>query len=45
MGYNRADFVRIKAEYLEKYLKARSDADLRAQEVYLIIYFRERHLR
>ena len=35
MGYNRADFVRIKAEYLEKYLKARSDADLRAQEVYL----------
>ena len=37
MGYNRADFVRIKAEYLEKYLKARNDADLRAQEVYLKI--------
>lgn len=37
MGYNRADFVRIKAEYLEKYLKARSDADIRAQEIYLRI--------
>ena len=37
MGYNREDFVRIKAEYLKKYLKARSDADARAQEIYLRI--------
>ena len=37
MGYNRADFIRIKAEYLKKYLKARNDADLRAQEIYLRI--------
>lgn len=35
MGYNREDFIRIKAEYKEKYLKARADADMRAQEVYL----------
>lgn len=35
MGYNREIFVRIKAEYLEKYLKARASADCRAQEVYL----------
>ena len=37
MGYNREDFVRIKAEYLKKYLKARNDADVRAHEVYLRI--------
>ena len=34
MGYNRADYVRIKAEYSEKYLKARSLADDRKFELY-----------
>lgn len=34
MGYNRADLVRIKGEYLEKYLNARRLADLRCVEIY-----------
>lgn len=37
MGYNREDLIRIKAEYLEKYQKARRSADLRAEEVYIKI--------
>ncbi len=35
MGYNRDDLIRIKAEYREKYQKARRNADMRADEVYL----------
>ena len=34
MGYNREDYVRIKAEYTNKYLKARQQADDRCFEVY-----------
>ncbi len=34
MGYNRDDLIRIKAEYREKYQKARSDADMRAEKIY-----------
>ncbi len=34
MGYNREDYVRIKAEYTNKYLKARQEADARRQEIY-----------
>ncbi len=34
MGYNREDYVRIKAEYTNKYLKARQAADARRQEIY-----------
>ena len=34
MGYNRDDLIRIKAEYLEKYQKARTAADMRASEIY-----------
>ncbi len=34
MGYNRADLIRIKGEYHEKYLNARKLADLRCLEVY-----------
>ena len=34
MGYNREDYVRIKAEYTNKYLKARQEADSRRQEIY-----------
>lgn len=34
MGYNREDYVRIKAEYTNKYLKARQEADNRRQEIY-----------
>ena len=34
MGYNREDFVRIKAEYSEKYRKARENADARKLELY-----------
>lgn len=37
MGYNRADFIRIKGEYLKKYQKARANADARAREIYLEI--------
>ena len=37
MGYNRDDLIRIKAEYREKYQKARRSADMRADEVYLKI--------
>ena len=37
MGYNRDDLIRIKAEYREKYQKARRSADMRADEVYLRI--------
>ena len=34
MGYNREDYVRIKAEYTNKYLKARQQADNRRFEIY-----------
>ena len=34
MGYNREDFVRIKAEYSEKYRLAREKADERRFELY-----------
>lgn len=34
MGYNRKDYVRIKSEYTNKYLKARRAADLRREEIY-----------
>ncbi len=34
MGYNREDYARIKAEYSQKYLKARNDADVRRLELY-----------
>lgn len=34
MGYNRDDYVRIKAEYTNKYLKARQEADNRRFEIY-----------
>ncbi|MBP3314255.1 MAG: ATP-binding protein [Clostridia bacterium] len=34
MGYNREDFVRIKAEYSEKYRRAREKADERRFELY-----------
>ena len=34
MAYNRADYVRIKAEYSKKYLKARDEADERKFELY-----------
>ncbi|MBP3370474.1 MAG: ATP-binding protein [Clostridia bacterium] len=34
MGYNRADFVRIKAEYSEKYVRARELADERKFELH-----------
>ena len=34
MGYNRDDLIRIKAEYREKYQRARRDADMRAEEIY-----------
>lgn len=37
MGYNKDDLIRIKAEYREKYQKARANADIRAEEVYLKI--------
>lgn len=34
MGYNRQDYVRIKAEYSNKYIKARQAADTRRMELY-----------
>ncbi len=34
MGYNREDYVRIKAEYSEKYVRARERADERKFELY-----------
>ena len=34
MGYNREDYVRIKAEYTNKYLRARQEADNRRFEIY-----------
>ncbi len=37
MGYNREDYVRIKAEYSTKYIKARERADARREELYLAI--------
>lgn len=37
MGYNREDYVRIKAEYSNKYLKARQDADRRQSELHAAI--------
>ena len=35
MGYNRDDLIRIKAEYREKYQKARGEADMRAEKIYM----------
>ena len=37
MGYNREDFIRIKAEFSEKYIKARKEADMRKWELYEVI--------
>lgn len=37
MGYNRADYLRIRAEYSEKYVRARELADERKFELYLKI--------
>ena len=37
MGYNRDDLIRIKSEYRKKYQRARRNADMRADEVYLRI--------
>ncbi|MBO7303287.1 MAG: ATP-binding protein [Clostridia bacterium] len=37
MGYNRDALIKIKADYLEKYQKARRSADMRAEEVYVKI--------
>ena len=37
MGYNRDALIKIKAEYLEKYQRARRSADMRAEEVYVRI--------
>ena len=34
MGYNREDYIRIKAEYTTKYIKARERADARREELY-----------
>lgn len=34
MGYNREDYIRIKAEYTTKYIKAREKADARREELY-----------
>ena len=34
MGYNKEDYVRIKAEYSQKYVKARQMADERRFELY-----------
>ena len=34
MGYNREDYVKIKAEYSDKYAKARRAADLRCDELH-----------
>ena len=34
MGYRREDYVRIKAEFSEKYLRARTKAEERRQELY-----------
>ncbi len=37
MGYNREDYVRIKAEYATKYIRAREKADARREELYGVI--------
>ena len=37
MGYNREDYIRIKAEYTTKYIKAREKADARREELYMAI--------
>jgi len=37
MGYNREDYIRIKAEYTTKYIKARERADARREELYCAI--------
>ena len=37
MGYNRADYVKIKKEYETKYIKARQAADERRFELYSVI--------
>lgn len=37
MGYNREDYIRIKAEYLNKYKKAWQAADLRREELHAAI--------
>ena len=34
MGYNRADYIRIKEEYSQKYLRARELADARRSEIH-----------
>ncbi len=34
MGYNRADYIKIKAEYADKYLKARAKADEHRRELH-----------
>ena len=34
MGYNREDYVKIKAEYSDKYAKARRAADVRCDELH-----------
>lgn len=34
MGYNKADYIRIKAEYTTKYIKAQERADARREELY-----------
>lgn len=34
MGYNRKDYIRIKNEYTNKYLKARREADMRREDIY-----------
>ncbi len=34
MGFNRADYVKIKAEYADKYMRARAAADARRQELH-----------
>ncbi len=38
MGYNREDYVKIKAEYSQKYLKAQKEADNRRWELYASIH-------
>lgn len=37
MGYNRADYIRIRDEYSKKYLRARETADARRAEVHAAI--------
>ena len=37
MGYNQANYTRIRKEYETKYLRAREDADRRRAEALLVI--------